>query len=170
MTASLDTLEPSPPTSTYDQLLDLLDRKQVPYRLMAHQPEGQTVRASALRGHALAAAAKCMIVTLLKAKRVHGHVLAVIPGDRRVDFKRVARACGADKAGFADRETAEELGRTVSGTITPFAFHPALEVLADPALLDQETLYFNAARLDCSVALGAEDYLRVAQPRVVAIT
>ena len=89
----------------------------------------------------------------------------------------LAHLCRADPgrlptggAGFADRETAEELGRTVSGTITPFAFHPALEVLADPALLDQETLYFNAARLDCSVALGAEDYLRVAQPRVVAIT
>ena len=83
--------------------------------------------------------------------------------------RRVAKAYREMFGGY-DMCPAEELGRTVSGTITPFAFHPALEVLADPALLDQETLYFNAARLDCSVALGAEDYLRVAQPRVVAIT
>ena len=40
---------------------------------------------------------------------------------------------------------------------------------ADPALLDCDELYFNAGRLDRSVALASEDYLRLAGPRIARI-
>ncbi|MFF7591958.1 MULTISPECIES: YbaK/EbsC family protein [Kitasatospora] len=157
---------------TYRRLLDLFDRDRVPYRLMDHPPEGRTVHASELRGHKLSAAAKCMVVTVTRAGATpsHRHVLAVVPGDRRVKLKQVARACGGGRAQFADQDTAEQLGGTVSGTITPFSFHTELAVLADPALFEEPELYFNAARLDRSVAIPAADYLRVAAPQVVTIT
>ncbi|MGW4895987.1 YbaK/EbsC family protein [Kitasatospora sp. NPDC004240] len=161
--------DPAPP-STYRRLLDLFHRGDVAYRLMDHPPEGRTTLASELRGHRLSAAAKCMVVTVTKGGRPARHVLAVIPGDRRVDLKRVARVAGGGKARFADQDGAELLGATVSGTITPFSFHPDLEVLADPALFDEPELYFNAARLDRSVAIRAADYRRLARPQVVPIT
>ncbi|MFF2125798.1 YbaK/EbsC family protein [Streptomyces olivochromogenes] len=156
-------------TSTYRKLLDLFHHRDVPYRLMDHPPEGQTVRASELRGHRLSAAAKCMVVTVVGGAAAHRHVLAVVPGDRRVRLKQLARACGGRSARFADHDVAEELGGTVSGTITPFSFHPDLGVVADPALFEERELYFNAARLDRSVAILSEDYRRLAQPEVVAI-
>ena len=40
---------------------------------------------------------------------------------------------------------------------------------ADPALLDCDELYFNAGRLDRSVALASEDYVRLAGPRIARI-
>ncbi|MFF2045466.1 YbaK/EbsC family protein [Kitasatospora sp. NPDC058170] len=161
--------EPAP-TSTYRRLLDLFHQGDIAYRLMDHPPEGQTTLASELRGHKLSAAAKCMVVTVTKGGRPTRHVLAVVPGDRRVDLKQVARAAGGGKARFADQQVAETLGATVSGTITPFSFHPDLQVLADPALFDEPELYFNAARLDRSVAIRAADYRRLARPQVVGIT
>jgi len=36
--------------------------------------------------------------------------------------------------------------------------------------LDAAELYFNAGRLDRSVALATEDYLRIASPKVAPIT
>ena len=42
-------------------------------------------------------------------------------------------------------------------------------LIADPALLDCGELYFNAGRLDRSVALASEDYLRLAGPRIARI-
>ncbi|MFE0465367.1 YbaK/EbsC family protein [Kitasatospora sp. NPDC058965] len=158
------------PPSTYRLLLDLFDRGQVPYRLLDHPPEGQTARASELRGHPLSAAAKCMVIAVRRPADRPCHVLAVVPGDRRVDLPSVARACGGRKAGFASRPDAERLGATESGTITPFSFHPELAVLADPALFEETELFFNAARLDRSVAIRAADYRRLARPRVVPIT
>ena len=51
----------------------------------------------------------------------------------------------------------------------PFSYDERLELIADPALLDCGELYFNAGRLDRSVALASEDYLRLARPRIARI-
>jgi Ala-tRNA(Pro) deacylase len=39
----------------------------------------------------------------------------------------------------------------------------------DPALLEDDELYFNAARLDRSMALRTSDYVALARPRVERI-
>ena len=71
---------------------------------------------------------------------------------------------------IAAQDKAEELAGSASGTILPFSYHPRLEVIADPALLQAPELFFNAARLDRSIALATEDYLRLAAPRIARIT
>jgi Ala-tRNA(Pro) deacylase len=43
------------------------------------------------------------------------------------------------------------------------------QLIADLALLDCDELYFNAGRLDRSVALASQDYLRLAAPRIARI-
>ncbi|TQF02722.1 hypothetical protein E6W39_11200 [Kitasatospora acidiphila] len=47
---------------------------------------------------------------------------------------------------------------------------PELQLMADPALFDQEELYFNAARLDRSVVIRAADYRRLVAPQLAAIS
>lgn len=44
-----------------------------------------------------------------------------------------------------------------------------LELIVDPSLCDVPELDFNAARLDRSVALNTQDYLRLAAPRIARI-
>lgn len=70
---------------------------------------------------------------------------------------------------FASPLIAEKLTGCVSGTILPISFNPELHLIVDPAVLQQEELYFNAARLDRSVALRAVDYASLTQPRVERI-
>jgi Ala-tRNA(Pro) deacylase len=57
----------------------------------------------------------------------------------------------------------------VTGDLGSFSYDERLELIADPALLDCGELYFNAGRLDRSVALASEDYLRLAGPRIARI-
>ena len=61
---------------------------------------------------------------------------------------------------------AERLAGCSAGTILPFAMNPQLELIADPSLGDVDQLFFNAARLDRSVALNTEDFLAIAKPRI----
>jgi Ala-tRNA(Pro) deacylase len=61
------------------------------------------------------------------------------------------------------------LAGSVAGTILPFSFNSALEVIADPALLEQDELYFNAARLDRSIVIKTRDYMAIAKPRLERI-
>ena len=153
----------------YERLVALLDTKNATYRLIDHASEGRTEEVSALRGHPPAQAAKCVIVMVKLGKKVTRHVLAVVPGDRRVDLTRLKALFGGTYAGFASREVAERLAGSVSGTILPFAWHPDLELIVDPELAAQPELYFNAARLDRSVALATSDYLALAEPRIERI-
>jgi Ala-tRNA(Pro) deacylase len=56
----------------------------------------------------------------------------------------------------------------VAGTILPFSFHQELTLIVDPSLLENDELYFNAARLDRSLALSTSDYIALARPRIAA--
>lgn len=150
----------------YDRLIALLDAKGAAYRLIDHPPEGRTEAVSAMRGHPPDRAAKCVIVMVKLGKKTTRHVLAVVPGDRRVDLAGLKRLLGGSYAAFASREVAERLAGSVSGTILPFAWHPELELVVDPALAEHPELYFNAARLDRSIALATGDYLSLAEPRL----
>lgn len=153
----------------YERLIRDLDAAGARYRLIDHAPEGRTELVSALRGHDVAQAAKCLIVMVKIGKKRTRHVLAVVPGDARLDLQALKALLEGTYAAFADRDRAEELAGSVSGTVLPFSYHPELEVIADPALLRMPELFFNAARLDRSVALATDDYVRLAAPRIAPI-
>jgi Ala-tRNA(Pro) deacylase len=92
-----------------------------------------------------------------------------VPGDARLDLAAVKALLGASYVAFADADQAEQLAGSVTGTVLPFSYDERLELIADPALLDRDELYFNAGRLDRSVALATQDYLRLAGPRIARI-
>lgn len=163
-----DTTEAGTGTAA-EELFRLLETGGADYRLMEHAAEGRTDVVSELRGNPVEQAAKCIVVRTKITKKESAYVLAVVPGDRKVDLDRIREHREARNASFADSPTAERLSRSVSGSIIPFAFDPALELLVDPDLLQHEEIYFNAGTLDRSIALRTADYIRLAQPVVKRI-
>jgi Ala-tRNA(Pro) deacylase len=154
---------------TYTKFIEYLSEYEVPYRLIDHEPEGRTEVVSEMRGNELSQAAKCILLMVKIGKKVTKYVLAVVPGDKRVDLNAVKALMGGTYAAFADRVVAERLSGSVAGTILPFSFDPALELVVDPALLESDNIYFNAARLDRSMVLRSEDYVALAKPRIAPI-
>lgn len=155
--------------STYERLVELLDGHGASYRVLDHAPEGRTELVSRLRGHPVEQAAKCVVVLVKVDRKTRKYLLAVVPGHVRVDLGALKAMHNGRYAGFADNDTAERLAGSVSGTILPLSFHDDLELVVDPSLLEHDEIFFNAARLDRSLALATDDYRRVAKPRVHAI-
>lgn len=153
----------------YDRLITELDAAGARYRLIDHAPEGRTDLVSALRGNDVAHAAKCIVVMVKIGKKQTRYVLAVVPGDARVDLTAIKELLGGTYVSFASTERAEELAGSVTGTVLPFSNHERLELIVDPTLLAVPELYFNAARLDRSMVLNTDDYRRVAAPRLASI-
>ena len=154
----------------YERLIADLDAAGASYRLIEHPAEGRTELVSAMRGHPVAHAAKCLVVMVKLGKKQTRYVLAVVPGDARLDLAAVKQLLGGTYAAFAGTGRAEALAGSVSGTVLPFSYSPDLQLVADPALLEAPELFFNAARLDRSVALDTQDYLRIANPRLARIS
>jgi Ala-tRNA(Pro) deacylase len=151
---------------TYSQLIAFLDQHGAHYRLIDHAPEGRTEIVSPMRGNALSQAAKCIVLMVKIGKKVTKYILAVVPGDARVDLNAIKALMNGTYISFASPDIAEKLAGSVAGTILPFSFSTELELIVDPSLLENDELYFNAARLDRSMVLKTSDYVGLAKPRL----
>jgi Ala-tRNA(Pro) deacylase len=150
----------------YSRLIDLLDQHKAQYRLIDHIPEGRTEIVSQLRGNSLSQAAKCIVLMVKIGKKVTRHILGIVPGDKRIDLNAIKTLLQGTYIAFASSDMAEKLSGSVAGTILPFSFNEELELIVDPSLLENEEIYFNAARLDRSMVLKTSDYIMLAKPRV----
>ena len=97
------------------------------------------------------------------SKAIDNYCLFVLPADRQLDSAAVKRHLGAKKIRFAAREELLELTGLVPGSVPPFG-PPILPLplVADPALLDNEKIAFNAGSLTNSIIMSSADYRRVA--------
>lgn len=154
-----------PQNEMYERVTALLDQQGARYRLIDHPPEGRTELVSPTRGNALSEAAKCMVLMVKIGKKTTKYVLGVVPGDKRISFGAIKALKEGTYVSFASSHIAENLAGSVAGTILPFSFSPELELIVDPTLLENDEIYFNAARLDRSIALNSRDYVKVAEPR-----
>jgi Ala-tRNA(Pro) deacylase len=153
----------------FDRIIDLLTRESAVFRVIEHEPEGRSDRISVIRGNNPDQAAKAMVLDVRGGGSGRRHVLAILPGNRKLDFDAVARHFGARKCGFASPETAQQVTGCAMGSVPPFSFNEEIAVVVDPDLLKHATIFFNAGRLDRSMELDTQTWLRVAKPAAVRI-
>ena len=154
---------------TFDRLVALLGEAKAKFRVIEHEAEGRSEKISVIRGNRPEQAAKAMVLDVRGGGGGRRHVLAILPGNRKLDFAAVAALFEARKCGFASPESAEALTGCVMGSVPPFSLNPDLSVVVDADLLANQTLFFNAGRLDRSMELDTKDWIAVAKPRVARI-
>ncbi len=152
----------------FDQLMQLLETHNARFRVIAHLPEGKSQDVARIRGTTESQGAKAMLCKSRHNPDVF--VLSVLPGNARLDFRRVAETAGIKKATLASTEEVMVETGCVIGAVPPFTFSPRIALLVDPTLVEQHAeIAFNAGRLDRSIVLSSEDYLRIAAPKVSAL-
>lgn len=153
----------------HEQLCALLDREGATYRVIEHEPEGRTEVIAKIRGNRIEQSIKSMVLQVRMTRKENIYCLANIPGNCRVDLDGIKKYFHADSVAFAKREKAQELTGCVIGAIPPFSFHEQLQLLADPRIQQNEEIVFNAGRLDRSIMMKLDDYIRIARPQLVPI-
>ena len=156
-------------TDIHQKLCDLLDREGATYRVIEHEPEGRTEIIAKIRGNRIEQSIKSIVAQVRLNRNENIYCLANVPGDCRIDFKGIKAHFQADSVAFASREKAQELTECVIGAIPPFSFSDQIQVLADPLIQKNEEVVFNAGRLDRSIFMKLEDYIRIAKPQLVPI-
>jgi Ala-tRNA(Pro) deacylase len=149
----------------HEQLKALLERQHASFRVIEHPAEGRTELITRIRGNRLEQAIKSMVVQVRINRKQNIYCLANVPGNRRVDLDAIGEYFHADSAAMARREKAELLTGCVIGSIPPFSFDSALQLLADPGIRENEEVIFNAGRLDRSILMSLDDYVRIARPQ-----
>ena len=156
-------------TDVHERLCSLLDQEGAIYRVIEHEPEGRTEVIAKIRGNRIEQSIKSIVIQVRLKRKENVYCLANVPGDCRIDFDGIKAHFKADSVAFAARDKAQELTGCVIGAIPPFSFNDELQVLADPLIQENEDVVFNAGRLDRSIFMKLEDYIRIAKPQFAQI-
>lgn len=156
-------------SDVHEQLIHLLDRQGATYHVIEHEPEGRTEVIAKIRGNKIEQSIKSIVVQVRLNRKDNLYCLANVPGNCRIDFDGIKNHFQADSVAFASRDKAQELTGCAIGAIPPFSFSDQLQVLADPLIRQNEEVVFNAGRLDRSIFMRLEDYIRIAKPQFAQI-
>jgi Ala-tRNA(Pro) deacylase len=156
-------------TDVHKRLRDLLDQQGAIYRVVEHEPEGRTEVIAKIRGNRIEQSIKSIVVQVRLNRKDNVYCIANVPGDCRIDFDGIKNHFQVDSVAFAAREKAQEITGCVIGAIPPFSFSDQLQILADPLIQQNEEVVFNAGRLDRSIFMRLDDYIRIAMPQIAQI-
>ncbi|MFZ0663109.1 MAG: Cys-tRNA(Pro) deacylase [Acidobacteriaceae bacterium] len=108
--------------------------------------------------------------TLLCVTSDRQHVFAVIPGSDELDFKKLARACGARKTEMVSLKEVEPLTGYVRGGVTVFGTRKPFPAYVDETIEMFDVISVSAGARGTQLLLAPADYLRAANAVVAALT
>jgi Ala-tRNA(Pro) deacylase len=149
-----------------ERVMALLLRAGASVRTLDHPPGATALELAASRGTDPRDGGKSIVMKLEQQFAV-----VVIPGDGRLEGKRVRRALAVQRYRFATPEELHELTGLQAGEVPPFG-RPIfeLELVVDSAVAEREQIVFTAGRRDQSLVVPTRDWLRAAAPaRVVSL-
>ena len=149
-------------------LMRLLESRGIPYE--TH--EFSTDIRSAEDAAKVLGVPPCHVFKTLVVTRQRGcPLLVLIPGDRVLDLKRLARSIREKRLRMATHKEAETLtGLEVGGISALRLVHKGFVVYADEAILSLPRVYVSAGHRGINLSLHPEDLLRVANARTVQAT
>ena len=150
------------------RILGILQQNNCWHETFEHEPVRTSEEAARTRpGYTLHQGAKAMIV---RAKGAESRfVMLVLPADLRFDNPKVKALLHAKDIRFASEEEVVQLtGGVQPGAVPPFGNLFNLEVIADPALFENEKIVFNAGDRTFSVAMKSEDFRKIVNPQAGA--
>jgi Ala-tRNA(Pro) deacylase len=141
---------------------DLLQRENVGFREVHHEPTRTSEESARARGEELRVGGKALLIKVDADFR-----LFVLNADRKLDSAAIRAHFAAKKTRFASPEELMELTGLVPGSVPPFG-PPILRfpLYADPSVFENTRIAFNAGSLTDSIIIGIDDYRRLAKPEV----
>lgn len=108
---------------------------------------------------------------VIERKKTGKPILAVVPGDKEVDLKGLAKAVGEKKVSPASQIAAENLTKLQAGGISPLALiNQGFEIVMDESVLEQELVHISGGELGVNIRLNARDLVSLTSASVAKIS
>ena len=143
---------------------EYLDSKGAPYEVLRHP--------HAVGAHGLARSLEVpdhdiAKTVLLRADKGYAHILAVLPGNARVDVQRVSKAlAGSRLEVVGEDDVAAHCPDCEPGVLPPFGSAYDMETMVDESLATEGEIVFEGNDRTEAIRMKYEDYRRIEQPLV----
>ena len=144
-------------------IVEILNKNKVAYDVVEHEPVYTNPAMAEALGVSEGETVKSLVL-LTKEKQM---VVLVLPGDKKVDWKKAAAGIGTKKVSFAKPEAVLEKVDCAVGCVPPFGQLTPLPIYMDKELVRKDVVYFNPGRHDKSFKIKAWDLKKVSRPTLI---
>jgi len=154
-----------------EKIIELLVKNGINYIRYDHKPVITSEEADKIRPeYSLAQGSKALILKIRYKKDKKYYIMVVIPGDKRLDNKKLRKALKCKSFSFADEGEVKEITKGVlPGGIPPFGNIFGLKVYVDPSLSENEDIIFNAGDRSVSIAMNYKDWKNIVKPIIINV-
>ncbi len=143
-----------------------LEKRGIPYTVMEYEHlEKGAMFASRAIGVAPERTAKTLIVQL----SVRGYMVILMPGNKSIPFKELAKAYDVKRASMVDTGTAERLSGYQIGGISPFGMSQSMPAAIDLDLLAFNTIAVNGGKRGVMLIMSPLDIIDVTGAEAVRL-
>jgi len=159
----LDTLLMEERMTPEEKIVRMLQENKIVYEVFEHEP----VYTNPTMAAALRVSESETVKSLVLTTKDKEMVVLVLPGDKKVDWKRAAAGIGTKKVAFAKpEEVLEKVGCEV-GCVPPFGQLASLQIYMDPDIIKKEFVYFNPGVHHKSYKIKSWDLKKLCKPKMV---
>ena len=146
-----------------EKIINMLNENKITYEIFEHEPVyTNPAMAEALDVHESETVKSLVLMT--KEKEM---VVLVLPGNKRVDWKKAASGVGTRKVSFAKPEQVSEKVGCEVGCVPPFGQMTHLPIYMDKELTKKDYVYFNPGVHDKSFKIKAWDLKKLCKPNLI---
>ena len=142
----------------------LLDGKKVNYKIFEHEPVYTSEDAARVRGEELHTGVKALVF-----KTGDEFILALVPGDKKVDFSKLRSATGTKNIRMATPEEVLKVCDCEIGSVHPFGnlMGSGIKTYMDRSILNNDHVNFNVGLHTMTVRMSPQDLKEITQPQLV---
>ena len=107
----------------------------------AHKEKGAEYAAGSI-GYPLEKTIKTLVAEIGQTQ----YAIALMPGNKKLDVKKLASACRTKRAAMVDRDTAERLTGYLVGGISPFGLKRSLPSIMDESIMHHDAVIINGGQ------------------------
>jgi Cys-tRNA(Pro) deacylase len=146
--------------------ITFLRAQGIPFKVVTYAHEQKGVEFAA---RSLNFPLERIIKTLVVDAGPKGYVFVLMPGDRQLDLKTLARALGVKRIQMADSQTAEKVTGYLTGGISPFGSRKRLPVIMEKTLLLYPTVAINGGQRGTILLIDPADIKKVTGCKVLDV-
>lgn len=146
--------------------IQFLEQKKISIEVVKYEHEEKGAAfASRASGFPLERTVKTLVVDLGENQ----YTLVLMPGDKQLSMKRLAKVRGVKRAAMADTRTAERITGYLVGGISPFGTRQKLPVIMEESILKFEEILINAGQRGTMLLMASEDIKKAVDVEVARI-
>ncbi len=146
-----------------EKIIAALKQGKIEYEVVEHEP----VYTNPAMAEALRVSEAETVKSLVLKTKDGRMIVLVLPGNKKVNWKKAAAGANTKKVSFAKPEEVSEAVGCEVGCVPPFGHLTTIPIYMDPDLIKKEFIYFNPGVHDKSFKIKAWDLKKICKPTFV---